>query len=94
MCYYVSSCSRCRTPLLLLLYYQICFCGFSVVYPPPLGWGITYNISIFIIYIFITYNISRLPVVDSPPLEALKARLDGTLGSLSWWGAALPKGGD
>ena len=26
-------------------------------------------------------------------LEALKARLDGALGSLSWWGAALPMAG-
>ena len=26
----------------------------------------------------------------APSLEALKARLDGALGSLSWWGAALP----
>ena len=26
---------------------------------------------------------------DAPSLEALKARLDGALGSLSWWGAAL-----
>ena len=26
----------------------------------------------------------------TPPLQALKARLDGALGSLSWWGAALP----
>ena len=25
----------------------------------------------------------------APSLEALKARLDGVLGSLSWWGAAL-----
>jgi len=30
----------------------------------------------------------RLPkaAVDAPSLEALKARLDGALGSLSWWG--------
>jgi len=26
----------------------------------------------------------------APSLEVLKARLDGALGSLSWWGAALP----
>jgi len=26
----------------------------------------------------------------APFLEALKAKLDGALGSLSWWGAALP----
>ena len=26
--------------------------------------------------------------VGAPSLEALKARLDGALGSLSWWGAA------
>ena len=34
----------------------------------------------------------RLPgvAVDAPSLEAFKARLDGTLGSLSWWEAALP----
>ena len=37
----------------------------------------------------------RLPrkAVDAPSLEALKARLDGALGSLSWWGAALPMAG-
>ena len=29
----------------------------------------------------------------APSLEALKARLDGALGSLSWWGAALPMAG-
>ena len=29
--------------------------------------------------------------VGATSLEALKARLDGALGSLSWWGAALPK---
>jgi len=34
----------------------------------------------------------RLPreAVDASPLEAFKARLDGALGSLRWWGAALP----
>jgi len=26
----------------------------------------------------------------APSLEVLKARLDGALGSLSWWRAALP----
>ena len=26
-------------------------------------------------------------------MEVLKARLDGALGSLSWWGAALPMAG-
>jgi len=31
--------------------------------------------------------------VDAPKLDAFKARLDGALGSLSWWGAALPKVG-
>jgi len=29
-------------------------------------------------------------VVDAPPLEVHKARLDGALGSLSWWGATSP----
>jgi len=29
----------------------------------------------------------------APSLEALKARLDGAPGSLSWWGAALPMAG-
>ena len=29
----------------------------------------------------------------APSLEALKARLDGALGSLSWSGAALPMAG-
>jgi len=28
--------------------------------------------------------------VGAPSLEVLKARLDGALGSLSWWEAALP----
>ena len=34
---------------------------------------------------------SRLPkeVVDAPSLEAFKARLDVTLGSLVWWLATL-----
>jgi len=34
----------------------------------------------------------KLPgeAVDAISLEALKATLDGTLGSLSWWLAALP----
>ena len=34
----------------------------------------------------------RLPreVMDTPSLEVSKARLDGALGSLSWWVAALP----
>ena len=31
--------------------------------------------------------------VDAPSLEALKARLDEALGSLGWWGAALPTAG-
>jgi len=26
----------------------------------------------------------------APSLKVLKARMDGTLGRLSWWGAALP----
>jgi len=32
-------------------------------------------------------------VEDAPSLMVLKARLDGALGSLSWWGAALPMAG-
>ena len=32
-------------------------------------------------------------LLRAPSLEALKARLDGALGSLSWWGAALPTAG-
>ena len=33
----------------------------------------------------------RLPreVVGAPSLEVFKAGLDGALGSLAWWGAAL-----
>ena len=31
--------------------------------------------------------------VGAPSLEALKTRLDGALGSLVWWVAALPMGG-
>jgi len=33
-------------------------------------------------------------VVAAPSLEALKTTLDGALGSLSWWGAALPMAGE
>ena len=35
--------------------------------------------------------LAQLPreAVGAPTLEAFKARLDGALGSLSWWGAAL-----
>ena len=29
-------------------------------------------------------------IVDAPSLEVLKARLDGALGSLSWWEMSLP----
>ena len=32
--------------------------------------------------------------VDAPCLKAFKARLDRALGSLSWWGAALPMARD
>lgn len=32
-------------------------------------------------------------VVDAPSLEVFKARLNGALGSLRWWGAALPMAG-
>ena len=37
----------------------------------------------------------RLPreAVDALSLEAFKARLDGTLGILSWWVATLPMAG-
>ena len=31
--------------------------------------------------------------VDAPSLEASKSRLDGALGSLSWWVAALTMAG-
>jgi len=31
--------------------------------------------------------------VDAPSLKELKARLDGILGSLSWWVATLPIAG-
>ena len=36
--------------------------------------------------------LAQLPreAVDAPCLEVHKARLDGALGSLSWWEAALP----
>jgi len=36
--------------------------------------------------------LAQLPreAVGAPSLEVLKARLDGALGSLSWWVAALP----
>ena len=38
----------------------------------------------------------RLPrgVVYALSLELFKARLDGALGSLSWWVAALPMAGE
>ena len=39
----------------------------------------------------------RLPreaVVGSPSLEVCRIGLDGALGSLSWWGAALPMAED
>ena len=38
---------------------------------------------------------NRLPkeVVDTPSLEALKARLDVVLSSLVWWLATLPTAG-
>ena len=29
-------------------------------------------------------------IVDAPSLEEFKARVDGALGSLIWWVAALP----
>ena len=32
--------------------------------------------------------------VDAPSLEVLKARLDGALGSLSWWEVSLLMTGD
>ena len=32
-------------------------------------------------------------VVNAPSLNAFKATLDGALGSLSWWVAALPEVG-
>lgn len=37
----------------------------------------------------------RLPreAVDAPFLEVLKAKLDGALGSLSWWEVSLPMAG-
>jgi len=31
--------------------------------------------------------------VGAPSLEVLKARLDGALGSLSWWVVTLPMAG-
>ena len=37
--------------------------------------------------------LAQLPCCGASSLEALKARLDGALGSLSWWGAALPTAG-
>jgi len=39
--------------------------------------------------------LAQLPreAVDVPSLEVLKARVDGALGSLVWWGAALPMAG-
>ena len=36
---------------------------------------------------------NRLPRDDAPSLEVLKARLDRALGSLSWWGGAMPMTG-
>ena len=39
--------------------------------------------------------LAQLPTeaVCAPSVEVLRARLDGALGSLSWWGAALPMAG-
>ena len=39
--------------------------------------------------------LAQLPreAVDAPSLEVPKARLDGALGSLSWWVAVLPTAG-
>jgi len=39
--------------------------------------------------------VAQLPreAVGAPFLEALEARLDGAMGSLSWWRAALPTAG-
>ena len=40
--------------------------------------------------------LAQLPreAVGAPSLEAIKSRLDGALGSLSWEAAALPMAGD
>jgi len=49
--------------------------------------------------IFFTWKVvrpwHRLPreTVDAPSLKVFKARFDGALGSLSWWGTALPMAG-
>jgi len=42
---------------------------------------------------FVILNLPR-EIVDAPSLEAFKARLDGALGSLSWWLAALHMAGE
>jgi len=48
---------------------------------------------------FFTHRVARhrdkLPreAVDAPSLEVFKAKLDGDLGSLSWWRAAVPMDG-
>ena len=41
-------------------------------------------------------HMNRLPreAVDAQSLVVLKARLDGPLGSLTWWLATLPMAGD
>jgi len=37
------------------------------------------------------WKISPREAVGAPSLEVLKARLDGALGSLSWWGQCCPQ---
>ena len=56
------------------------------------GRFILYIIIIFFFYTKAGEALAQLPRedVDAPSLEALRARLDGALGSLSSWVVALP----
>ena len=46
-------------------------------------------ISLMFLFVFLPWFKLLREAVDAPSLEVLKAKLDGDLGSLSWWGTAL-----
>ena len=46
-------------------------------------------ISLMFLFVFLPWIKLLREAVDAPAVEVLKAKLDGDLGSLSWWGTAL-----
>ena len=84
----IMQASSCREELFFFFFFF--FFPFQNIYPPQIIVPVPHLSVCCSVVMNSCHTLSSKIQMGAPSLEALKARLDGALSSLSWWGAALP----